>query len=393
MLKKLFSKANFEEKSDLYGLLDFLLASLGLVIELLALLVLAGGMADRLSRLLPASVSERFFDLLLLAPVALAMLLVASLVPALRSHLRSACGLDRRSLWVKLALVLPYWIFGFVYLWLVSWILLMVMRNGQLVLWTFMLAFSLWALVFLGAISGYLTAKARLRPMADEEVPAGLFGFFDKWQGQEGRRRDGQLMVLQNFGPGLSMPSYLGRNLIVTEKALAAFPPEALKAGIVMAMVSQMLKLNRNCVVLRLVALSMAIPASMMLLYSLGLLLGYPMMVRPNHVALVWMGCWLSFRVSNLVMNLINRILFHRLNLATATILGQVMPLVKAIETMSRYNLVSWKSSWWRRLYSSWPGPREQIRALMAGMSGAQDGQPGKPLAKASQPEGQAGEG
>jgi hypothetical protein len=188
------------------------------------------------------------------------------------------------------------------------------------------------------------------------------------------------------------MPSYMGRDLIVTEKALAAFQPESLKAGLVMAMVSQMLKLNRNCVVLRLVALCMAIPASMMLLYSLGFLLGYPMMVRPSHVALVWMGCWLSFRVSNLVMNFISRILCHRMNLATATILGQVMPLVKCIETMARYNLVSWKQAWWRRLFSPWPGPKEQIKAIMAGLSESKTSLSGKPLAKAGRPEGQPGE-
>jgi hypothetical protein len=260
--------------------------------------------------------------------------------------------------------VLPYWIFGFLYLWLVSWILLISMNQGQLFLWTFFLASSLWLLVVLEAVIIRLEVKSRLRDMTAEEFPDGLHSFFESWR----KHQDGKLMVCKNFGPGLTMPTYQGQNLVVTEKALAAFQPEALKAGLVMAMVSQMLKLKRNFLVLRLVALTMAVPASMILLYSLGFLMGYPVVVRVSHLALVWMGCWLSYHVSNLVMNFISRILHNRLNLATIAIMGQIMPMVKAIETFSRYNLMPKKVPWWRTVCSPYPGPKDQIRAIMGGL-------------------------
>ncbi|MDR2368772.1 MAG: hypothetical protein LBF58_11840 [Deltaproteobacteria bacterium] len=365
MFKKLFSKANYEEKANLYTLLDFLLASLSRLVEVTALLLLSSGLADKLANVYVLPFSEKPIELLLLAPMIIVFTLAVSICPALRSSLRTACGIDSRPLKSKLAIVLPYWIFGFFYLWLVSWILLINMNNGRLILWTFALALSLWALVVLEAAITNLEVKAKLRDMTGEEFPEGLYGFFEKWQKHQG----GKLMVCANFGPGLTMPTYQGQNLIVTEKALAAFQPESLKAGLVMAMVSQMLKLKRNYLVLRLVALTMAVPASMILLYSLGFMMGYPVTVRVSHVGLVWLGCWLSFHVSNLVMNLISRILYHRLNLATIAIMGQIMPLVKAIETMAHYNFMPKKAPWWRTINSPYPAPKDQIRAIMAGLS------------------------
>jgi hypothetical protein len=364
MLNSLFSKVNFEEKAKLYTLMDFMLAALSRLAELMIMLLLAAGLADKLAAVFTRLSGEKPVDLIQLAPMVLVFALAVSVLPAIRSLLRASAGLDSRSLKTKLALVLPYWIFGILYLWLVSWILLMSMREGQLVLWTFTLAFSLWALVLLEAVSKYLTVNSKLRDMTEEEFPEGLRGFFEKWR----KHQEGKIMVYRNFGPGLTMPTYQGQNLIVTEKALAAFQPESLKAGLVMAMVSQMLKLKRNYLVLRVVALTMAVPASMMLLYSLGFLMGYPVMVRLSHVALVWLGCWLSYHVSGLVMNFISRILQHRLNLAAIAILGQVMPLVKAIETMARYNLMPKRTPWWRLIGSPYPGPKEQIRTLMNGL-------------------------
>ncbi|MDR2385974.1 MAG: hypothetical protein LBE80_00130 [Deltaproteobacteria bacterium] len=364
MFKKLFSKANFEEKSNLYTTLDFLLASLSRLVELTALLLLASGLADKLANVYVRPFSEKPLELLLLAPMIIFFTLVVSVCPAIRSRLRTECGLDTRSLKSKLTIVLPYWIFGFFYLWLVSWLLLQNMNNGQLIIWTFTLATSLWALIILEAVTKHLEVKAKLREMTGEEFPEGLHGFFEKWQKNEG----GKLMVCQNFGPGLTMPTYQGQNLIVTEKALAAFQPESLKAGLIMAMVAQMLKLKRNYLILRLVAITMAVPASMMLLYSLGFMMGYPVVVRVSNVALVWLGCWLSFHVSNLVMNFISRILIHRLNLATIAIMGQIMPLIKAIETMSQYNLLPKKLPWWKVFGSSYPGPKDQIRSIMNGL-------------------------
>ncbi|MDR2301013.1 MAG: hypothetical protein LBF38_03080 [Deltaproteobacteria bacterium] len=364
MFKKLFSKANNEEKSILYSSLDFLLASLSRLVELTALLLLASGLADKLANVYVRPFSEKPLELLLLAPMIVFITLAASICPAIRARLRTESGLDTRSLKAKLAIVLPYWIFGFFYLWLVSWLLLQNMNNGQLIIWTFTLATSLWALIVLEAVTKHLEIKAKLREMTAEEFPEGLHGFFEKWQKNEG----GKLMVCQNFGPGLTMPTYQGKNLIVTEKALAAFQPESLKAGLIMAMVSQMLKLKRNYIILRLVAITMAVPASMMLLYSLGYMMGYPLVVRVSNVALVWLGCWLSFHVSNLVMNFISRILIHRLNLATIAIMGQIMPLIKAIETMSQYNLLPKKAPWWKVFGSPYPGPKDQIRAIMNGL-------------------------
>jgi hypothetical protein len=377
MFKKLFSNLNHEEKAKLYTWLDFLLACLSRLVELSVLLLLASGLADKLANVYVRPFSERPIELLLLAPMIIVITLAVSVCPAIRSRLRTASGLDSRPLKSKLTIVLPYWVFGFFYLWLVSWLLLINMNNGRLLLWTFTLATSIWALVILEAVIQNLEVKAKLRDVTGEEFPEGLYGFFEKWQKHQG----GKLMVCQNFGPGLTMPSYMGQNLIITEKALASFQPESLKAGLVMAMVSQMLKLRRNYLILRLVALTMAVPASMMLLYSLGFMMGYPVMVKVSHVALVWMGCWLSFHVSNLVMNFINRILYHRLNLATIAIMGQIMPLVKAIETMAHYNLLPKKTPWWRTVNSPYPAPKDQIRAIMVGLGELSSKNPKKPEA------------
>ena len=52
------------------------------------------------------------------------------------------------------------------------------MNNGRLLLWTFTLATSLWALVILETVSKNLAVKSKLRDVTGEEFPEGLYGFF-----------------------------------------------------------------------------------------------------------------------------------------------------------------------------------------------------------------------
>ncbi|MDR1050911.1 MAG: hypothetical protein LBP95_07500 [Deltaproteobacteria bacterium] len=364
MFNRFFINASHKEKAALRATLDFLLACLSRLLELMAVVLLCAGLADWLAGLFPEPAGRVLGPLLSMLPACLFLSVCLCVFPFLRGELRASCGLDARSGWARLRAAWPCLLSGFFYLWLGSWCLLLVMRLLNIYVWAAVLAALVWGLVLVVHWAGILTARTALRPMGRAEIPQGLAAVLRNWEARDGAKRPGRLLVSERATSGVGGPFYLGDDIVVPQKAVSLLPADGLKAGIVMAIVAQMLKLSRNYLILRLGALTMAVPASMMLLYSLGHVMGYPLLVRPAHVALVWLGCWLSFSACELVLNMVRRLIHHRLNLAAAAILGQARPVVLNVESMADLNLVPWKTSRWVRAVSRLPCPEEQMRAL-----------------------------
>jgi hypothetical protein len=367
MFKRFFIKLNPKEKASLYSYLDFLLACLSRLAELMALTLLTAGLAEGMASFVPVDLNPALIALLSLAPSCLVIMLVLALFSALRSDLRLSCGLDPRPSGVKIKAAFPGYVFSFLYLWLVSWAILLSMRQGHLFLWAGILAVSVWVFILLVYQAKKTAKKAYLRPIEPSELPAGLDGVLRNWK-TKGQER-GKLMIDFSQGKGLDPPSYLGTDIVIPQRALTDIPVEALKVGIVISMVSQMLNLKRNYLILRVAALTMAVPAAMFLLYSLGYAMGYPIWVRPGHIVLIWLGCWLSFHASCQVMNFVNRLLYHRLNLATAAIINQTQPIITNTEALALQNLVPWDGHWWDFFTSYYPSPKDQVKNLMTGIS------------------------
>ncbi|MDR0355683.1 MAG: hypothetical protein LBJ64_08105 [Deltaproteobacteria bacterium] len=369
MFKGFFKKGDREDKFRLYSYLDFLLACLSRLAEFSALAILCAGLADYLAGFLSDSAAFWAGGLLTIGPACLVLAAVMAVFAGLRGNLRGSCGLDVRPTLVRFKSVAPFWVFGFFYLWLVSWAMLMTMRGGGIVLWAAVLVVSVWVLVLLAHQFKTMRLKTDSRPMTDEEIPAELNGILANWASQQKGAVKGRLMTNEFFGAGLSLPEYVGRDVVVTKKALAVFRPAGLAAGVVSALVSQMLRLNRNMLILRLAILTMCAPISMVLLYSFGFMLGYPAFVKVGHLPLIWLGCWLGWQACRLVMSFVSRLLRHRLNLAVAAILSGADPLISAISTMAAYNYVPWEPAWWLSLTASQPSPKEQTAALLSGWS------------------------
>jgi hypothetical protein len=122
---------------------------------------------------------------------------------------------------------------------------------------------------------------ASLRDISAEEAPEGLKPYLDVWR--EKFQASGSLKVSDLFHSGLAMPVYLGQDVVVSGKALAAFTPEALKSGVLMAIMAQMLKLDRNHLCLRLAAMALGVPVAIIILHSLGFVLGFPLQSGPSR--------------------------------------------------------------------------------------------------------------
>jgi hypothetical protein len=263
------------------------------------------------------------------------------------------------------------------YVWMASWVVYEAIRYGSLILWSCSLLGCLWLYVLGRHLLEGLRVSRSLRDIADEETPPGLPAFLEVWR--RSFPKAGALKVSDLFRPGLAMPSYQGRDLYVTTKALAAFTPEALKSGVVMAIMAQMLKLDRNYLIMRLAAMTLAAPGAVIILHSLGFAMGYPALTGPRLIVLVWLAVWFARQVATLIDRHLRKYLVHKLNAAVVAVTANAPALVTAIGTMARYNQVSWKPRWWDRLAGGWPSPQEQIERLAAAVA-AKAGSAGAPL-------------
>ena len=371
MFRKLFLKVKASERAEIYGLMDFVLSAVGLMLELAAIELLAFSLgrliADRVG-----SPEGLWGTALTILPFCLVMLVFAAPARILRASLAAGFGLDPRPLWARLRSLAFSGLIFLVFVWLASWAVYEGLRSGDPFLWSGALLGCLWLFVLGDYFFRRIRLSASLRDIAPEEIPEGLAPFLDVWR--KSFPKAGKLKVYDTFRKGLSMPGYLGSDLVISGKALAAFTPEALKTGVVMAIMTQMLKLDRNYLILRLAAVALAVPGAIIILHSLGFFLGFPLMSEPRLIPLVWLAVWFARQVSVLIERQLRRYLAYKLNYAVVSVTGNAPALVTFIGTMARYNQAAWRSRWWIRLASSWPSPQDQIDRLTAAIIEADKG-------------------
>jgi hypothetical protein len=295
-----------------------------------------------------------------LLPFCLAFALAASVAPVLRSQLRAVFGLDPRQAGTRLWSLFKKGASFFLYFWLASWAVYEALLSRNLVLLGVIVLAVVWGFIFLSSFLERLILRHSLRDIADDEVPEGLNKLLKAWQ----KEHPGKIMVSNLFGVGLRPPFPSGGDVIVSEKALVAFIPEALKSYLVMAMMGQLLKLDRNFLLLRLMTMSLCLPFGFMMLNSLGIFLGYPMTISPANLVLLWLGVWLALKFSDGTLKFLKRYIYHKLNSAVVAVTHNLTGLISAIETMARYNQAAWQSPWWRTFTLEWPSPEDQLKKL-----------------------------
>jgi hypothetical protein len=361
MFKRLFLKAKASERAEIFSLVDFCLAGLGFLLELVALELLAFSFAGNLY------FRVHFYDklgplgtFLALAPLCLSWGLMASISKVLRSQLRAGFGLDPRSAASRLWPLFKIGGLFFLYFWLTSWAVYEAKLSNKIWLFACVLFAVVWVYIFLVFALKKITLRQSLRDITSEEIPEGLDSFIAVWQ----KKRPGALRVSTLFKLGLVPPFSADRDIIVSEKSLAIFTPEALKSYLVMAMMGQLLKLDRNFLVMRLTTMTLSVPFALMLLTTLGYFLGYPQVISAACLVLVWAAVWLSWQCSQLTMKFFQRYIWHKLNSAAVALTENSTSLIVGIKTIAHYNLIAWHCPWWRSFVLDWPAPADQLKQL-----------------------------
>ncbi|MDR1658475.1 MAG: hypothetical protein LBT47_13180 [Deltaproteobacteria bacterium] len=371
MFRKLFLKLKVSERAEIYGLLDFFIAAVGLGVELMVFEFLAFSPGRWLLGKLGADVvsiephsSGLLTSALALGPYCLILLIAVGFSRVIRSSLQNGFGLDPRPLKVRAVNLTLSGLVFLAYVWTASWVVFQAVLTSNLILWSVVFLGCLWLYVLGSFFLKRLVWQNSLRDIKPEEVPAGMSPFLESWQ--KNQKVAGGIKVSGLFQPGLTMPSYLGPNVVISDKALAAFTPDALKSGIIMAFMSQMLSLERNYLIIRLAAIALAVPGAIIILHSLGFFLGFPLSIEPWLMPLIWLAAWFAFQVSRLLEFGLKRFLCYKLNAAAATVTSSVFSIITAIGTMVRYNQIPWHSPWWRRVFTDWPSPESQVAKLEA---------------------------
>ncbi|MDR2444057.1 MAG: hypothetical protein LBE31_11115 [Deltaproteobacteria bacterium] len=361
MFKNLFIKLKVPQRAEIYSLLDFLLVAIGLVMELVVFLLLAFYPGQWLLAKFSAP-QGLFWTPIKLLPMCLVVLLAVAPSRILRSSLKNGFGLDPRSAWRRYGNLAIAGLIFLAYLLMSSWVVFESILSGNLILWALVLLGCLWLYVLGSYFISRLVLRRSLRDITHEETPEGVGPFLEIWQ--RNWQRSGSLKVYDLFQPGLSMPFYMGSNVVVSGKALAAFTPEALKIGVVMAIMGQMLKLERNYLFMRLTVLGLAVPWAIIILHSLGFFLGFPLVIGPSLIPLIWLAVWLAYRTSNFLEANLKRFLCHKFNSAALTVTSNSFAIIASIGTMARYNLIPWSAPWWQRVFAAWPSPDTQVEKL-----------------------------
>ncbi|MDR2456173.1 MAG: hypothetical protein LBE49_06225, partial [Deltaproteobacteria bacterium] len=347
MFRKLFLKVKASERAEIHGLLDFVLSAIGLMLELAALELLSFGLGRIIVERFGAH-QGLWGPPLAILPLCLVFMAASAPTRILRAFLSAGFGLDPRPFPARILSLFSRGLIFLLCFWLGSWAVYEAIRSADLLLWSGTLLGCLWLCVLGAYYLKRLRLSSNLRLIRPEEIPEGLGPFLEVWR--RSFPKAGNLKVYDLFRPGLSMPGYLGRDLVVSAKALAAFTPDALKTGVVGAIMAQMLKLDRNYLVLRLASMALAVPGAIIILHSLGFLMGFPLVSGPRLLPLVWLAVWLARQASELIERQLEKYLCYKLNAAVVSVTGNAPALVTVIGTMARYNQVAWTSRWWSRL-------------------------------------------
>ncbi|MDR1039010.1 MAG: hypothetical protein LBR80_02355 [Deltaproteobacteria bacterium] len=342
MFSRIRSRTDPRRLGETYSRWDFALALIQRVVEAAYIVCLLFFLGDAIWRLgesmAPQAAGRVVASLLLVLAFGIARLPVG----LLRSSLDSAFGVDPRrwrerasaGLWHFLAL-LPVGAAGTLAL-LATIPVMGPFAWGGIALALVWLATALWLLKPRVAI----LSDRNLRPPEAGEIPAGAERYLSLLSATRASGLGpGDVVVSTAFYPGLPVPFPMAGKLMVPERDLAAFPPNALAAGMAAAALCREVSSGRSLAILRFFSVSLAVPASLILLNSVGILFGYPIVVRPCLAALFWAGIWAAFWFSEFATLFVERTISARVSAAVAALTMDAKGLFESVEITARGNL------------------------------------------------------
>ncbi|MDR3205388.1 MAG: hypothetical protein LBV23_11740 [Deltaproteobacteria bacterium] len=368
MFKFIERKVKNSEKAEVYSLLDAGLIVCGRLIELLVILSLAVGLAQYLASLFGQIKGPFPYNLLAWGPASLVLALSVCPRLALRSTLRKDFGLDSRPFLIKFRGAFGPWLALWALLWLASWLIFNFLITDRLLFFGTTLLALVW-----GSYLAYCFVKNRLICRSLVEWPpfekvsffppqvAPLFNDNSPFE---------QLKVSHCFWPGIKLPFFLGRILVIPKSSINFLSSEALKISVVWAYLAKYVKLDRYRLFLRLSTLALAVPSAFVSLIALGFFfLSYPFKIGPGLVPLALLGAWFSVLFSNLAENLFNRLFIVKLNQGAVLATGDEKAMAAVIRLLAEKNLLAAKRGWRWVLFTDWAGADELLSSNLQSKS------------------------
>ena len=354
MFKKFARIKNRTERLEIYNLLKFNLSACLKLIEFLILAVFISGFAWLLS---PPLMRAGFFTGSAVAIGLMLLIICLMRLPVLyaSSQLAADFGLDSRPLMRRLKNILALELRRLPLCWLLSVILFWGLRFLDLWVWT-LAALALGAgLTTLDTFFPRLLRPEKLRPVRDDELPSSLLTKVERWTPQTGLSRK-SLLISTTFSPELDPPrlSGLGRTqkVIISEKALASFPPRELSVMVVTAVIGSLVKAPLKYLLLRFCALAVAMPLSAILISTIGTTLWlYPIVINPPLITLIWAGLWLGHNMAEFTAHLTRRGMDTQLAAAASVLLKDEESLLHAVDTLAEKNLEEEEPASWREVF------------------------------------------
>ncbi|MDR2613596.1 MAG: hypothetical protein LBG06_12575 [Deltaproteobacteria bacterium] len=291
-------------------------------------------------------------------------------VPAglLRGELDRAFGIDARPLLVRAKAALGRFLF-----------LLPVGTAGTAALYAALpvlgpLAWGLacLALVWLAAALWLMLPRlailsaGNLRSPEPGEIPAGAGRHLALLTSGDVKLGPDDILVTRAFLPGLPAPFFMAGKIVVPEAALSGFPPGALEVRIIAAALARLVSAGRSLALLRFFSLALSAPASLILLNTAGIHLGYPLAVSPGLVGLVWAGAWGAFWFSELACLFVERSVSARIAATVAAVTLDARSLFESVDVMARANLDPARRTSLLDLFRHRQNPVSQFEAIKA---------------------------
>ncbi|MDR1037027.1 MAG: hypothetical protein LBT40_10790 [Deltaproteobacteria bacterium] len=185
----------------------------------------------------------------------------------------------------------------------------------------------------------FILSEKRLRSPLEGELPPGTEKYLTLLSSGQVKISLDDVLVSTSFYPGLPAPFTMSGKILVPERALRGFPPKALEVRVAAAALCRVVSSGRSITLLRFFSMALAVPASLILLNSVGILFGYPIVARPGVIALVWAGVWASFWFSEFAALYVERSVSARVSATVAAVTLDARSLFESVELSARGNL------------------------------------------------------
>ncbi|MDR2349490.1 MAG: hypothetical protein LBF41_02530 [Deltaproteobacteria bacterium] len=386
MFRNTYRKTAPKDRGEKFTTMDFRLSVLARVVEVLYLFALWFFLADPAGKAVTAAIPGIPGEVAVVFVLLFGFFLVSAPVAMMRSGLEAGFGMDPRPFGKRFLSFSGKALFFAPFLALGTAAAILSLQTLGALSWSLLYLALVWMGLLLATLffENRIPSAAFLRAPRGDEFPVDFDRFvslFSPLQNKSVPVKD--VLLSSDFHKGLAAPYVSGSKLIIPERSLASFPPNALLARLVMAMLGHIFSSSGSLITLRFVCLALAVPNTLILLNSLGIFSGYPLIKNsPEFIPLVWMGVLSAVWFSVLSTRFVRRFLQGKLAATAAAFTKDPGGLLKSIDVMAEYNMDPTEEHAVRDFFRNRPSTRYQLRAIGDTLRDIIAGEAGKKAAR-----------